>query len=143
MNKTSKIKAAEDLNRKDCYMMRDLLYQWYGRNYSEREITAYQRKAVSVADMVEKVASGALSPGMVLFARISNEWPELVGPQIAMYVTPVALQGGCLMIEVRHNAWLNELKGRTGKMIEEKLKSTYGNDIAEITYVPSGRRRRN
>lgn len=123
--------------------MRSLLQQWYGRDYSEREIIAYQRKAISVSEAVEKVASRALSPGMVLFSRICKEWTEMVGPQIAQYVIPVALQNGCLMIEVRHSAWLNELNGKTGEMIRDKINSIYGKEIYEIKYVPAGRRRRN
>jgi predicted nucleic acid-binding Zn ribbon protein len=142
MKQSTDNEPPKELNRKDCFVMRSLLRQWYGRDYSAREITAYQRKAISVSDMVEKVASRALSPGMVLFSRICNEWAELVGQQIAMYVIPVALQNGCLLIEVRHNAWLRELHGQTGEMIKDKLISTYGNEIYEIKYVPAGRRRR-
>jgi predicted nucleic acid-binding Zn ribbon protein len=43
-------------------------------------------------------------------AAVIPEWPRLVGPQIAAVTTPKSITAnGTLFVEVRTNAWMNEL----------------------------------
>lgn len=121
--------------------MRWLLRQWYGSTYGGNEITAYQCKSLSVAENVGKIAEGALSAGMLQFAKISEEWKSIVGEQLAMFIAPVALQEKCLLIEVNHSAWMREMNGRPGQMLKEKIQKKFP-DITEIRFVPAGRRRK-
>jgi predicted nucleic acid-binding Zn ribbon protein len=50
-------------------------------------------------------------------ATVIPEWPRLVGPQIAAVTTPKSITAnGTLFVEVRTNAWMNELS-----MLEPEL----------------------
>ena len=57
-------------------------------------------KWLNTSGLAERVDQAAVIP----------EWPRLVGPQIAAVTTPKSITAnGTLFVEVRTNAWMNEL----------------------------------
>ena len=66
----------------------------------ESRLTNVVAKWLNTSGLAERVDQAAVIP----------EWPRLVGPQIAAVTTPKSITAnGTLFVEVRTNAWMNEL----------------------------------
>lgn len=58
--------------------------------------------------------------------RITNDWPEIVGPGIAKNTRPGKLDNVSLTIYVTNSVWLHELKRVGYTPLLEKLQKKYG-----------------
>ena len=126
---------------KDFYKMYSLLSDWYGRERAKNEITAYTPEAVSAGDVAGKILKRTVSPDLLKTIRITENWENIVGAQIAKISSPVSFRKKVLCIQVSHSVWFRELSTKASKtMILKKLNDLYGkNYCKDIQLVPGGR----
>ncbi len=69
------------------------------------------KKAVSLAEALDRYLSKAGVGGRIKQASVVSEWPELVGSQIAKVTEPDSITAdGTLFVEVSSAAWMQELQ---------------------------------
>ncbi|MGD9873199.1 MAG: DUF721 domain-containing protein [Kiritimatiellia bacterium] len=59
-------------------------------------------------------------------AAMLDEWPQLVGAQLAGHTRPVKLEHDVLTVFVDHSAWLSELSRYGKKQMMDKLNARFG-----------------
>ena len=59
-------------------------------------------------------------------AAMMEEWPRLVGPQLAGHTRPGKLEHEVLTVFVDHSAWLSELSRYGKKQLVDKLNKRFG-----------------
>ncbi len=126
---------------KDFYKMYSLLSDWYGRERAKNEITAYTPQAVSAGDIADKILKKTISPDLLKTIRITENWENIAGAQIAKISSPVSFKRKVLCVQVKHSVWFRELTtGPAKNMIINKINEIYGkNHCKEIQFVPGGR----
>ena len=126
---------------KDFYKMYSLLSAWYGRNRAKNEINAYTPKTVSAGDVANDILKKTVSPDLLKTIKITENWEDIVGAQIAKISSPVSFRRKVLCIQVSHSVWLRELTtGPSKAMILNKINELYGKKhCKEIQFVPGGR----
>lgn len=68
---------------------------------------------------------------------LMNEWPDLVGPQVAQRARPGRLQNRVLTIFVTSPVWLNELSRYSKPQMLKNIQARFGADlIREIRLQP-------
>ena len=126
---------------KDFYKMYSLLSAWYGRERAKTEITAYTPDTVSAGDIANKLLKKTISPDLLKTIKITENWENIVGAQIAKISSPVSFKKKVLYIQVDHSVWLRELTtGPAKTMILKKINELYGKKhCKEIKFIPGGR----
>lgn len=121
--------------------MYSLLSDWYGRERAKNEITAYTPEAVSAGDTAGKILKKLVSPDLLKTIKITENWENIVGVQIAKISSPVSFRKKVLCIQVEHSVWFRELStGHSKEMILKKINDLYGKSYCkEIQLVPGGR----
>lgn len=80
---------------------------------------------------------GELIPGLLRQAGLEerlwehellNEWPALVGPQVARRARPGRVQRKTLVVFVSNSAWLNELSRYGQQQILDNVQKRFGKD---------------
>ena len=126
---------------KDFYKMYSLLNAWYGRDRAKNEINAYTPKTVSAGDVAGNILKKAVSPDALKTIKISENWENIVGAQIANIASPLTFKKKILYIQVEHSVWFRELStGPSKHMIIKKINELYGKKhCKEIKFIPGGR----
>ena len=62
----------------------------------------------------------------VVELRLLNEWPQIVGPQVAAHARPGRLERGVLTVFVVNSVWLAELSRKFQKTMLEKIQQQLG-----------------
>ncbi|MDD3886533.1 MAG: DciA family protein [Victivallaceae bacterium] len=120
-----------------------MLKDWYGKEYANTEISAHTAKAVSVAELIENQCAEAMGGQTAVWLEISTHWLSIAGAQFARLATPAGLDGGTLLLEVRHPLIIRELAGSTDLILDRVRSCVKGGRVCtEIKLVPSGRGRR-
>lgn len=68
-----------------------------------------ERHAISISSAVEQLLARKSWKGHVMASRVSLEWNEIVGPEIAARTRPERLDHGRLYISCEHDVWRTEL----------------------------------
>lgn len=79
-----------------------------------------------VGDLVPVVMKKMGMHGRMHEAAMQEEWPELVGAQLAVHTRPGKLEHGVLTVYVDHSAWLSELSRYGRKQMSDKLNARFG-----------------
>ena len=59
-------------------------------------------------------------------SRIFQQWPAIVGADVARHAQPVSLKNGLLIVAVDHSAWLQELDRNYKPLILQKIRGCAG-----------------
>ena len=126
---------------KDFYKMYSLLSTWYGRERAKNEINAYTPKTVSAGDVAANILKKTISPDALKTIKITENWGNIVGAQIAKISSPLSFKKKILYIQVEHSVWFRELStGPSRHMILKKINEFYGQKhCKEIKFIPAGR----
>jgi hypothetical protein len=126
---------------KDFYKMYSLLNDWYGRERAQNEITAYTPQTVSAGDIADKILKKTISPDLLKTIKITENWKNIAGAQIAKISSPVSFKRKVLCVQVSHSVWFRELTtGPARNMIIKRINEIYGEKYCkEIQFVPGGR----
>ena len=68
-----------------------------------------QRHDQMVANIAQHIIRDLKLEARVTETRLLNEWPQMVGPQVAAHVRPGRLERGVLTVFVANSTWLAEL----------------------------------
>ena len=121
--------------------MESILKEWYGEEKGAIENISHLPNAVPIQSGIEKVLEKSFGKGHAILAKLNQNWPSIVGPQISKVSRPMSLNGGLLIIEVDGSAWLMELKNYSSKMIENKIVELFGNKpYKKLIFSASNRR---
>ncbi|MDD5698693.1 MAG: DUF721 domain-containing protein [Victivallaceae bacterium] len=118
-----------------------LLNDWYGPERAKVEITAHTPKVESVGEAARRLLKKTISPDLLRTIEITENWPQIAGPQIARIAAPVSFKRKILYIQVSHSIWLQELSsGPAKEMIIRKINELYEEaPCREIKFLPAGR----
>lgn len=99
-------------------------------------MTEKKRVPTPVADALSSFFKQAGLTKRVQQAGIIEEWPELVGPQIAAVTAPESVTpDGLLRVQVATAAWANELSLMSPKILA-RLNAGRSGRVKEIRWVP-------
>lgn len=90
--------------------LESVLQDWYGEDYSSREIENLQRSEQSLASLMEKTIDNLDSGEHRSIRRIWAQWKEIVGVEIAPHTEPRSLNNGVLIVEVFDAGWMFRLQ---------------------------------
>jgi predicted nucleic acid-binding Zn ribbon protein len=126
---------------KDFYKMYSLLSDWYGRERAKNEITAYTPKTELAGDVAGEILRKTVSPDLFRTIKITEEWENIAGAQIAKIASPLSIKRKILTIQVKHSVWLRELScGPAKAMLIKKVNKLLGEGkCKDIKFVPGGR----
>lgn len=120
----------------------ELLKDWYGPDFASGEIEGRRPPARSIGRVLGEVLSSFGMAEMVRLDEIREQWPELVGEDVAKIARPSSLLEGELVVEVAHAAWLYVLEREHKPRLETAVRDATHNEIHTIRLVPAGRRER-
>jgi hypothetical protein len=119
----------------------DLMQDWFGADLAPGEILARQHPAQPVSAAVNEVIHDLATQRIPLLDQLQLEWPAIVGSDLARATAPVSFRGKTLNVEVK-NATLQYILERERKAeITEAARAFSGGLVAQIRFVPGGRRR--
>ena len=95
-----------------------LLNDWYGGEFASVEIAAHISQPHSLKDGVRTVMAGLETPEARALRTLRDRWPEVAGDWISKVAVPWELRDGVLVLNVRHNALLRELKPSLELLLE-------------------------
>ncbi|HOO20996.1 MAG TPA: DUF721 domain-containing protein, partial [Kiritimatiellia bacterium] len=86
-------------------------------------------EAAPLGTIVDGVLRGMKLGAHVHMTKITDAWPDIVGPQIARHTRPAHLENRVLTVFVAHPAWLMELRGAPAAEILSRLQDRTGKQI--------------
>lgn len=95
------------------------------------------REAVPAADIVHPLIARFGIAGEVSLDTLREEWPSIVGADLARHCRPAALENGTLVVAASGGVWMFELRrqART-QLLEAVRRHTAGRDVRRITVRP-------
>ena len=87
-----------------------LLNDWYGNDFAATEIAAHISQPHPLQSGVRAVMEQLETPEERALRNLREHWPEIAGTWISRMTVPAEWRDGVLVLEVRHNALLRELK---------------------------------
>ena len=120
---------------------RSLLDSWYGSDYAAVEMAA-RGAAAPLGDALDALSEKLFSAETRRTMRLEREWPSIAGEQLAVLAGFGGFADGVLALEVRHSAFLRELRGLEPE-IRAKVNAALGGDFCrEVRFEPAGSRKR-
>ncbi len=116
-----------------------LLRDWFGPERGSMEIMAHQSPSLSIGEAMTEVMSGLGLGRHLEFTGIEENWPDLVGPDIARQARPIALREKRLDVEVNNPSWMYVLQTVHGKQIEKRVRDFTEGRVTTVSFVPQGR----
>lgn len=65
-------------------------------------------------------------------ARVTADWPGIVGPEIAGHCEPVSLRGGVLTLEAESTAWATQIRLLTRQVMGRIAESVGGDVVTKL-----------
>lgn len=93
-----------------------------------------QRKIVPIQEAVQQLLNRKSWQGHVLASRVSLEWKEIVGPEIAARTRPERLAHGKLYIECEHDVWRTELQYLKPEILK-RVAEVVGEGVVKDVYL--------
>ena len=120
---------------------RSLLDSWYGRDYAAVEMAA-RGAAAPFGDALDALSEKLFSAETRRTMQLKREWPAIAGEQLAVLAGFGGFAEGVLALEVRHSAFLRELR-ELGPEIRAKVNAALGGEFCrEVRFEPAGSRKR-
>ena len=102
-------------------------------------MTDRKKKPEAIGDLVASWLGQSSLAKRIDQASIIPEWPDLVGPQIAMVTTPKSITAnGTLFVAVTTNAWMNELSMLEPELLRSLNAKTERAPVKRIRWVLGG-----
>ena len=135
---------ARDDRNKDRYLHHKLfskvLREWYGYERGRAEMLAYCPDTVSMGGLLDWIMAAAMSEEQLKLMKLKENWPKMMGLQLAGVCEPGGVRDGVVEIEVSHPAWIRELRGPVRHKLLENIAACCGADFCrELRFVPRGR----
>jgi predicted nucleic acid-binding Zn ribbon protein len=85
------------------------------------------RRDQPVASIARQIIKELKLEARVTETRLLNEWPQIVGPQVATHARPGRLERGVLTVFVANSVWLAELSRMWLKPMLNNIQRQLGN----------------
>ena len=85
------------------------------------------RHSLAVASVAQQIIKDLKLDARVTETRLLNEWPQIVGPQVATHARPGRLERGVLTVFVANSVWLAELSRMWLKPMLNNIQRQLGN----------------
>jgi len=115
-----------------------LMRDWLGGVLAPDQMTELRGTARKTSELVEEVLDKFDRKGALLLDRLTREWPELVGADIARVSAPQRCENGMLWIGVTNTTWRYVLEQQFRGRLLDQLKATTNGDVRSIRLVPAG-----
>ena len=121
----------------------DLLKEWHGdAGYASTEVAGHVSRPEPLASSVQQIVAAIQSEEAADLMTLHNSWQKVCGAMMARMLTLEGLQDGVLLVSVRHNAFLLEIKGSLPEL-QKRINDVFGKTLCrEIRIVVSGRRQK-
>ena len=120
---------------------RSLLDSWYGSDYAAVEMAA-QGGLTTLGDSIDALSEKLFSAETRRTMQLKREWPAIAGEQLAVLAGFGGFAEGVLALEVRHSAFLRELR-ELGPEIRARVNAALGGEFCrEVRFEPAGSRKR-
>ena len=120
---------------------RSLLNSWYGPAYAAVEMSA-RGGAAPLGDALDALSEKLFSAETRRTMQVERSWPAIAGEQLAALAGFGGFSEGVLALEVRHSAFLRELRGLEPE-IRSRVNAALGGDFCrEVRFEPAGSRKR-
>ncbi len=93
----------------------------------ESERPSPARRDRAVAGLAQQIIKELKLDARVTENRLLNEWPQIVGPQVAVHARPGRLERGVLTVFVANSVWLAELSRMWLKPMLNNIQRQLGN----------------
>ena len=121
--------------------------RWYDRERWEMEKARFGisgkpqppwREATPVADILPALASRIGIGRSLALESFQTDWEKIVGPELARRCSPVALDGGTLVLSVAGAVWMFTLRRISQTTLLDAVKATpHGAEVKRIALRPS------
>jgi predicted nucleic acid-binding Zn ribbon protein len=91
-------------------------------------------KAVPIRAAIEQLLARKSWQGHVMASRVSLEWPQIVGPEIAARTRPERLAHGRLYIVCEHDVWRTELQYLKPEILQ-RVAEVLGEGVVKDVYL--------
>jgi hypothetical protein len=105
-----------------------ILASWWGVDLAPIE-KARQSSAQKAGALVPLVLSDLRIDSRRAEAEIVKVWNNLLDPDIVAHAQPVGIHKGTLFVIVDSSPWLSEIVRYRRKIILERLRHSFGNDL--------------
>ena len=133
------------LKRKELGMRsirRSLLNSWYDHAYADVEMSATGGRPRLLASSIEDIASRLFTDETRRTMQLKQDWPRVAGAQLAALTSFGSWEDGVLALEVRHSAFLRELRDLEPD-IRLRVNTALGGDFCrQVRFEPAGSRKR-
>ena len=114
-----------------------LLNDWYGSDFAAAEIAAHISQPHPLQSGVRAVMAKLETPEASALRALRMRWPEVAGTWISPVTVPAEWRDGVLILEVRHNALLRELKPSL-ELLREAVKRHFDCPCSEVRLSIAG-----
>ena len=115
------------------------IQDWMGPDMARRFMLDHQRQAEHIGKAMGEVLASIGMRRQALLEEIMDNWPDLVGADIARISNPCRLFQKQLEIEVENPSWFYILQTTHAKVILQRVKDFSNDAINQIRFVPGGR----
>ncbi len=98
------------------------------RHHLKREKPLPPETSAGLGQVIPQVMKGLGLEDRFWEQELLEEWPKLVGPQVARHTRPGRLERKIFHVFVTNSAWLSELSRYGQKQILENLQKRFGAD---------------
>jgi len=67
--------------------------------------------------------------------RAVTEWPNAVGPGVALHTRAMSFQGGTLLVEVEGSAWLHELSFLKRDLVQQLNQHLGSQLVRDLSFI--------
>jgi len=116
-----------------------LLRDWLGGMLAPDQMAELRGPVHTAGELVEEVLADLDQAGILALNRLTRQWPELVGEDIARASSPLRCENGVLWIGIPNATWRYVIENQFRSRLLDKLKTATGGEVRGIRLVPGGR----
>ena len=120
--------------------LEDMLSEWYGTRSAANEITSRTDAPRKLDELLEGVLESKITPGQLQAVQLREEWSKIIGAPLNNYTSFVTVKDGVAIVEVKHSAFLMELRKKdvSASFCSKLQKSCPDLGISGVCFVPGG-----
>ncbi len=116
----------------------ELMLDWYGEDDGPREIEAHQAPSEQLGQVLNRVFHDLNMDDKVLLRKIIDNWPQLVGAEIACHTAPEIIQRDTLLVAISDASWRFRLQSQL-RYLGQKLAEFTDGEVRSVKLVTGGR----
>ena len=133
-------KFKQNSNRRE---LEELMSEWYGSRFAALEITKCTEEARPAAESMDRILEKCLNKNSMQTLELQENWQQIIGAPLNRFTSLAAVKENKAFVEVKHPAFLMELrqKGNDQAMLKKISQACPDLEIKEMVFVPAGQYR--